>query len=205
MNTKLSVTSGNAPSTSTSVNQSETHSEGKLGSYSVTSRDSVYSVIQGLAVAATARRSSIDELIETREVTILAGANAIEKNQDIVPEILFHMHKLKTILKENDEHYKHPEPSPCIEIFTKAIKLLSTLELGVISKGDEINDGCDLHGYNDGSSDTYYDVYYKGELLFTVTQTESETRYRENRTSGDSGKIETTELFDQLYLEKDVQ
>lgn len=141
--------------------------------------------------------------LECRTVSNRASSERIQPNEidnSVVSEIIEHMNHLKSILIENDEHYGNQAPSPDIEVFEHAVQLLNYLEPCNISKGEEMSDGRSTCGCCEGGSDTDYDVYYKGDVLFTLTETSSETRFRDYYTTGESGAIETRDLFNELYF-----
>lgn len=198
MNTDLSVPSENTLNTSINPNEGESDSKGKLNNYAVTKTDpgDTASKSKGLAFAT----NGFGRSLETREVSSVASADATEAATDnVVFEIKEHMKELKEKLLENDEYYKPKQPSPYIDSFEKAIKLLDNLKPESLSKGKVITDGCFPDGALDGSRDSYYEVYYENKLLFTVIETEGEARFATRFSPGESGKIEDTELLDQLY------
>lgn len=123
---------------------------------------------------------------------------------DIVSAIIEHMNTLIAILIKNDANYGVESPSPDIQVFRNAIELLEYLDPSDISQGPEVTDSnCDCL-YCEGFSDTWYIVYYRGKLLFTVTQTEAETRFADRWTYGESAKIKTEDLFNELYYAPDA-
>lgn len=195
MNPNISIPSGNT-SPPLTPNLDKADLEGKLNNYAVTKDDSVHTLSQGLVSA-----THFGESLEAREVS--HGASADARISDIMLGILDDLDDLKKILIENDEHYGHQKPNPNIPRFEKADKLLRRLNPEMILKGEKINDGYHPSAINDGTSDTYYHVYYGSGVLFTVTRTDSESRFKEDYTTGESGAIETTELFDQLYSDFD--
>ncbi len=123
---------------------------------------------------------------------------------DIVSEIIEHMNTLITILIENDAHYKVESPTPDIQVFRNAIELLEHLDPSDISQGPEVTDSNCNYSIHDGYSDTWYLVYYRGKVLFTVTQTGSEDRFEGHWTSGESARIKTEDLFNELYYAPDA-
>ncbi|WP_257281027.1 hypothetical protein [Endozoicomonas sp. ISHI1] len=123
---------------------------------------------------------------------------------EVVSGVIEHMIYLQGILTENDVHFGATTPNPDIQVFENAIQLLKYLQPCDISVGEEVSDGRDPCGCCDGSSDTYYPVYYKGDVLFTVTETNSESRFPEEYTSGQWADIATNKLFDELYFAPDA-
>ncbi|WOG27249.1 hypothetical protein [Endozoicomonas sp. 8E] len=140
--------------------------------------------------------SSITAQAKRRRSTSLTAS----KVHKTVPGIIKHMNRLKKILTENDEHYRAKKPNPNIQVFENGIQLLEYLQPCDISKGEDVHDGNNFCSCCDGFSDTYYHVYYRGEVLLTVTQTVSETRFSEEYTWGESAYIQTNDLFDELYF-----
>ncbi|WP_257287183.1 hypothetical protein [Endozoicomonas sp. SESOKO2] len=151
-----------------------------------------------------AKKPKLEEVDEHSEslVNAVPGTEIDESNEtagNTVSEIIEHMNSLITILIENDVHYKTEPPTPDIQAFRNAIELLEYLDPSDISQGSEMTDSnCDC-SHCSGYSDTWYIVYYRDNVLFTVTQTESETRFAERWTSGESAKIKTEDLFNELY------
>ncbi len=142
----------------------------------------------------------VDASSDTEQSKRRRTSSTASKAHKTVPGIIKHMNRLKKILTENDEHYRAKKPNPKIQVFENAIQLLEYLQPCDISKGEDVHDGNNICSCCEGYSSTHYRVYYRGEVLLTVTQTVSETRFAKQYTSGESAYIETNNLFDELYF-----
>ncbi|WP_448218533.1 hypothetical protein [Endozoicomonas sp. 2B-B] len=107
---------------------------------------------------------------------------------------------LKDILIENGAQFRASSP---VE-FNNAIDLLKSLnpsDISIVQERDPIRDFSDCE---DGCEGDYRDirslVFYRGEPLFTVTKTDSETRFEGRCTYGESAYIEITKLFVELHV-----
>ncbi|WP_422136880.1 hypothetical protein [Endozoicomonas sp. ALD040] len=130
--------------------------------------------------------------------------SAVAKAHEVVSGIIGHMNSLKKILIENDEHYGPKNPNTDIQAFENAIQLLEYLQPWDISKGEDVKFVPDVCGNYDFGINTYYHVYYKGDVLFTVNETVSERRFSTKYSCGQLADIKTSTLFDELYYAPDA-
>ncbi|WOG26864.1 hypothetical protein [Endozoicomonas sp. 8E] len=148
---------------------------------------------QRLGAVASTSTSLEQRVVSSQESTEIDAAN--KKARETVKRIINYLDNLKQeYLINKDRCSRNTAPAQGIQVLENVIQLLEYLEPRNISKSQKINDGtCLSQLFN-----SYYDVSYEGEVLFSVTNT---LKDNQDSFSGVSWSLatETTPLFDELY------